>query len=159
MKRKTMRNWFILIFVVGLALGWMIPKNFWDVSMQVTQKPLQAGFYDVPKRMGQLDQETPYFKYTVLGETLTGAVVLLRIDDKVPMHVHPNENHFVFIYKGTARVTIGSVTEEVGPGALLAIPAKVPHSIERTGDAPLEAIAFSTPPFVPTDTIFLNETK
>ena len=159
MKRKTLRNWLIFIFILGLVLGWMIPKNFWQFTHDVAQKPLQAGFYDVPKRMGQLDQETPYFKYSVLGETLTGATVLLRIDDKVPMHAHPNENHFVYIYKGNAKATIGSVAEEVGPGALLAIPAGVPHSIERIGDAPVEAMVFSTPPFTPTDTVFLNENK
>ena len=158
MKRKTLRNWLIFLFIVGLVLGWMIPKNFWQFTHEAAQKPLQAGFYDVPKRMGQLDQETPYYKYAVLAETLTGAAVLLRVDDKVPTHVHPNENHFVYIYKSTARVTVGSMTEEVGPGALLAIPAGVPHSIERTGDAPLEVIAFSTPPFMPGDTQFLNET-
>ena len=151
-----MRNWFIFLFIVGLALGWMIPKNFWDVSMQVTQKPLQAGFYDVPKRMGQLDQETPYYKYMTLGGTLTGSAELLRIDGKVPMHAHSAENHFAFIYKGNARVTIGSVTEDIKPGTLLAIPAKVPHSIERIGDAPLEIILFSTPPFMSGNTQFLN---
>ena len=64
-----------------------------------------------------------------------------------------------FIYKGKARVTIGGVTEEVGPGALLAIPAKVPHSVERIGDAPVEIILFSTPPFKSGVTQFLNETE
>ena len=159
MKKRTMRNWFILIFIVGLVLGWMIPKTLWEVTRQVTQKPLQAGFYDVPKRIGQLDQETPYYKYMTLGGTLTGSAELLRVDDKVPLHVHQTENHFAFIYKGRARVTIGSVTEELGPGALIAIPAKVPHSLERIGDAPVEIILFSTPPFMSGTTQFLNETK
>ena len=158
MKRRTMRNWFIFIFIIGLALGWMLPKNFWDFKRDAMQKPLQAGIYDIPKRMGQLDQETPYYKYMLLGETLTGSAELLRVDDKVPLHAHETENHFVFIYKGKAKVTIGSVTEEVGPGALVAIPAKVPHSLERIGDAPVEIILFSTPPFMSGSTLFLNQT-
>lgn len=158
MKRKTLRNWLIFLFIVGLVLGWMLPKNFWDFSREAMQKPLQAGFYDVPKRMGQLDQETSYYKYTNLGGTLTGNVQLLRLDDKIPSGANP-EDQFVFIYKGRARVTIGSSTEEVGPGALLAIPAKVSHSIERTGDAPLELLVFSTPPHNPDAAQFLNETK
>jgi len=154
-----MRNWFIFIFVVALILGWMIPKNFWQFTHDAAQNPLHAGIYDVPKRMGQLDQETPYYKYLIIGETLTGGAALLRVDDKVPMHIHKNENHFVYIYKGKGRVVLSGVTEEVGPGALLAIPAKVPHSIERIGDAPLELIVFSTPSFDPKATVFLNETK
>jgi len=159
MKRKTLRNWLIFIFVLGLVLGWMIPKNFWQFTHDAAVKPLQAGFYDVPKRMGQLDQETAFYKYTSLGGTLTGSTELLRVDGLVPMHVHQTENHFAFIYKGKARVTIGGVTEEVGPGALLAIPAKVPHSVERIGDAPVEIILFSTPPFKSGVTQFLNETE
>ena len=157
MKKKTMRNWFIFIFIVGIALGWMIPKNFWDVTRQVAQNPLQQGIYDVPKKIGQLERETPYYKYTNLGETLTGSAEILKVDGKVPLHVHPNENHFVFIFKGRARVTIGSVTEEVGPGTLIAIPAKAPHSLERIGDAPVEILLFSTPPFMPNDTVFLEK--
>ena len=156
MKRKTLRNWLIFLFIVGLVLGWMIPKNFWDFSREAMQKPLQAGFYDVPKRMGQLDQETPYYKYVLLGETLTGSTQLWRVDGKIPTGANP-EDQFIFIYKGMARVTIGSATEEVGPGALLAIPAKMSHSIERIGDAPLELLVFSTPPHNLNTAQFLNE--
>ena len=159
MKRKTIRNWFIFLFVLGLVLGWMIPKNFWDFRRGAMQKPLQANFYDVPKRMGQLDMETPYFKYMYLDSTLTGSVELLRVDEKVPLHVHDTENHFAFIYKGRAKFTLGTHTEEVGPGALVAIPAKVSHSLERIGDSPVEIILFSTPPFMSGKTVFLNETK
>ena len=104
MKKKTIRNLFIFIFVVALILGWMIPKNFWQFTHDAAQNPLHAGIYDVPKRMGQLDQETPYYKYLIIGETLTGGAALLRVDDKVPMHIHKNENHFVYIYKGKGRV-------------------------------------------------------
>ena len=159
MKKKTMRNWFILIFIVGLILGWMIPKTLWEVTRQAAQNPLHQGIYDVPKKMGQLEQETPYYKYMNLGNTLTGSAEILKVNDKVPLHVHPNENHFAFILKGNARVTIGSVTQEIGPGTLLAIPSKVPHSLERIGDAPVEILLFSTPPFNPGMTKFLDEAK
>ncbi|MBI2658393.1 cupin domain-containing protein [Candidatus Woesearchaeota archaeon] len=153
MKKKTMQTLFILLFTIGLVVGYILPGDIKSLA----KKPLQAGFYDVAKRMGQLDLESPYFKYSVLSEAQTGSIELIRLDDKIPMHMHPKENHFVYIYKGRAKATIRDVTQEVGPGNLLAIPAGTQHSIERVGDAPLEIILFSTPPFMPNDTVWLEK--
>lgn len=153
MKRKTMRNLFILLFVIGAAVGYLLPGDFKDLA----RKPLKADVFDVPKKMAQLDQQTDYFKYTVLAGTETGSVELIRLDEKIPLHMHPKENHFVFVYKGRAKGTVGDVNAEVGPGQLVAIPAGVPHSFERVGDAPVEIILFSTPPFTPGDTVFLEK--
>ncbi|MBI2655667.1 cupin domain-containing protein [Candidatus Woesearchaeota archaeon] len=153
MKRKTMRNLFILLFVIGAVVGYLLPGDFKDL----TRKPLRADIFDVPKKMAQLDLETDYFKYSVLAGTETGSVELIRLDEKIPLHMHPKENHFVFVYKGRAKGTVGDVNAEVGPGQLVAIPAGVPHSFERVGDAPVEIILFSTPPFTPGDTVFLEK--
>ena len=119
--------------------------------------PLQANVFDVPKKLGQLDMESDYFRYAVLAKTETGSIELLRLDDKIPMHMHPKENHFVYIYKGRAKGTVGDVTAEVAQGQLVAIPAGVPHSFERLGDTPVEIILFSTPPFVKEDIVWLEK--
>lgn len=153
MKKKTMQTIFIVLFIVGIVIGYLLPGDLKSLA----KKPLQAGFYDVAKRMGQLDLESPYFKYSVLSATETGSIELIRLDKRIPMHMHPKENHFVYIYKGRARATIRDVTEEIGPGNLLAIPAGMQHSIERIGDSPVEIILFSTPPFMPNDTVFLEK--
>ncbi|MBI2660141.1 cupin domain-containing protein [Candidatus Woesearchaeota archaeon] len=153
MKKKTMQAIFILLFIAGIVLGYLLPGNI----KSLTKKPLQAGFYDVAKRMAQLGLESPYFKYSVLSEAETGSIELIRLDKRIPMHMHPKENHFVYIYKGRAKATIKDVTEEVGPGNLLAIPAGMQHSIERIGDSPVEIILFSTPPFMPEDTVWLEK--
>lgn len=155
MKKKTMQTIFVILFILGIIVGYLLPGDFKDL----TRKPLQANVFDVPKKMAQLDKQTDYFKYTVLAETETGSIELIRLDEKIPMHLHPKENHFVFIYKGRAKGTVGSVDAEVGPGQLVAIPAGVPHSFERIGDSPVEIVLFSTPPFTPGDTVFLEEKK
>ena len=153
MKKKTMRNIFILLFIVGIVVGYVLPGDFRNLA----KNPLQANIFDVPKKLGQLDLETAYFKYTMLASTETGGIELIRLDDKIPLHMHPKENHFVYIYKGRAKGTVGSITAEVWPGQLVAIPAGVPHSFERIGDSPVEIILFSTPPFMPEDTVFLEK--
>ena len=157
MKKKTMQAIFILLFIAGIVAGYLLPGDI----KSLTKKPLKAGFYDVAKRMGQLDLESPYFKYSILSETETGSIELIRLDKKIPLHMHPKENHFVYVVKGRAKGTIGSVSAEIGPGNLIAIPAGVPHSLERIGDSPVELILFSTPPFMAGDTVFVQpqETK
>lgn len=148
-----MQTLFVLLFIIGVVIGYLLPGDFRTLTM----KPLQTNVFDVPKRLGQLELETPYFKYTVLASTETGSIELIRLDGAIPKHMHPKENHFVYILRGRAKGTVGSVTAEVGPGQLVAIPAGVPHSFERIGDTPVEIILFSTPPFTPGDTVFLEK--
>lgn len=148
-----MQMLFVLLFIIGIVVGYLLPGDF----RTLTKKPLQPGIFDVAKRLGQLDIDSNFFKYTVIAETETGSIELLRVDEKIPMHMHPKENHFVYIYKGRAKGTIGDVTAEVGPGQLIAIPAGAPHSLERIGDTPVEIILFSTPPFVQKDIQWLDK--
>ena len=157
MKKKTMRNWFIVIFILGLVVGLLVPLDYKTIKKKMSGEGLKPDIFDVSKRLGQLDIDAKYFKYSVLAETGTGSVELIRFDEKIPMHMHPKENHFVYIYKGRARGTVGSVTAEVGPGQMIAIPAGVPHSLERIGDSPVEMILFSTPKFAEKDIVWLEK--
>lgn len=152
-----MQAWFVALLIIGILLGWFIPGDLKTLTKQMTGAVLKPNVFDVPKKLGQLDLETDYFKYTVLAQTETGSIELIRLDDKIPKHMHPKENHFVYIYKGRAKGTIGDITAEVVQGQLVAIPAGVPHSFERIGDTPVEIILFSSPPFVSGDTVFLGE--
>ena len=156
MKKKTMRNWFVVLFIVGLIIGWALPWDFKSFTKKLTESKLQPAVFDVPKKLGQLENEGPYFKYTLLAKTETGGVELLRLDGEIPMHMHPKETHFVYIYKGRAKGTIGDNTGEVGPGQMVVIPAGVPHKFERIGDTPVEIILFSSPPFMINDTVWLE---
>ena len=156
MKKKTMQAWFVVLFIIGLIAGFLLPWDVRDVNKKLNEKKIKADVFDISKRLGQLDINADYFKYSVLAETDTGGIELIRVDDKIPMHMHPKENHFVYIYKGRAKGTIGGVTAEVSAGQLIAIPAGVPHSFERIGDTPVEIILFSTPPFMPKDIVWLE---
>ena len=157
MKKKTIRAWIIILFIIGVIVGWLLPGNLSNFTKQISGPMLKPDVFEIPKKFGQLDMEGPYFKYTVLAETETGSIELLRLDDKIPRHLHSNENHFAYVFKGRAKGIIGGVTAEVGHGQLIVIPAGVPHSIERIGDTPVEIILFSTPPFKKEDIVFLDK--
>ncbi len=156
MKKKVMRTIFVLLFIVGIAVGYLLPGDLRQLQEKVSGPSLKPSIIEVPKKFGQLDIEGPYFKSTVLSEAETGGVQLLRFDGVIPKHMHVKENHFVYVYKGRARGLIGDVSAEVGPGNLIVIPAGVTHTFERIGDTPVEIMLFSTPPFMQNDTIYLE---
>jgi hypothetical protein len=104
MKKKVMQTIFFVLFIAGIIIGYLLPGDFRDL----TRKPLQSDIFDVPKRLGQLDMENEYLKYSILAETETGSVVIARFDEKVPLHVHPKENHFIYVFR-TAQLSLSGV--------------------------------------------------
>lgn len=157
MKKKTMQTIFVLLFILGVIVGLLVPLDYKTIKKKAMQSNLQPQVFDISKKLGQLEISAEYFKYSVLAGTETGGVELIRVDDKIPLHMHPKETHFVYIYKGRAKGTVGDVTAEVGPGQLVVIPAGVPHSFERIGDTPVEIILFSSPPFMEKDIVWLDK--
>ena len=157
MKKKMMQTIFVLLFILGVIVGLLVPLDYKTIKKKVMQSSLQPQVFDISKKLGQLDINAEYFKYSVLAATETGGLELVRVDDKIPLHMHPKETHFVYIYKGRAKGTVGDVTAEVGPGQLVVIPAGVPHSFERIGDTPVEIILFSSPPFIEKDIVWLDK--
>ncbi len=56
--------------------------------------------------------------------------------DRIPLHTHPI-NEVIVILEGTPEVTLGGETREVGPGAVVFIPAGTPHGTRNASDAPV----------------------
>jgi quercetin dioxygenase-like cupin family protein len=50
--------------------------------------------------------------------------------DRIPLHTHPIHEVLVFD-EGTAEVTLGNETREVGPGAVVFVPAGTAHGTEK----------------------------
>ena len=155
MKKKTMRLIFVLLFLFGIIIGYLLPG---DVKV-LTASPLKTSVFDVPKKFGQLENENEYLKYTELARTESGSVTVVRIDGKIPKHLHPKESHIIYILRGKGRVLIGAQSYEVGAGQLVIIPASTPHDFERTSESPVEMLLFSTPSSNDKDVVFLDSGK
>ena len=65
----------------------------------------------------------------------------------IPPHHHPWE-HEQFVHAGTGRILRDGTWVEIGPGAVLLIPADVEHTIENTGSVPLVIVCL-VPPTAP----------
>ena len=157
MKKKRLRKVLFLFFVIGVVIGLFIPTDKIKEKFNSGVNPVKPNIYDIPKKFGQLDIDAGSFKYTVIDEATTGSAGLFRVDDEIPTHTHPKENHYVYIYRGKAIITIGDSNSEVNAGQLIAIPSGAPHNLKRIGDSPVEFILFSTPPFKEKDINWIKQ--
>lgn len=73
-------------------------------------------------------------------------------------HYHPQTEEIYYILEGTARMTIGEETCEVGPGDAIAIPPGAVHTITNPGDITLKFLCCCAPAYEHTDTVLLDET-
>jgi len=61
-------------------------------------------------------------------------------------HFHTGYNEVYYILSGSGIVTMGEDSYAIRPGAVVVIPAGVPHSLQSDTDTPLEFVIFGTPP-------------
>jgi quercetin dioxygenase-like cupin family protein len=54
--------------------------------------------------------------------------------DFIPEHKHQNEDEFIFIEKGAAKVLIGEDNETLNPGDLAFIPKQIWHGLKNEGN-------------------------
>jgi mannose-6-phosphate isomerase-like protein (cupin superfamily) len=76
---------------------------------------------------------------------------------KIKLHTHEMEDHIVYVVRGKAKARLGDEQREVGPGDLIAIPKRVPHSFDQIGSEAFVILVNATPGWDPlTDTRFLE---
>lgn len=68
---------------------------------------------------------------------------------KIKLHTHELEDHIVYVVRGKAKARLGDEQREVGPGDLIAIPKRVPHSFEQKGAEPFVILVNATPGWDP----------
>ena len=103
-------------------------------------------FSSVPFDASDPDDFRPNSHWTVLvdpaGDShghvddITLIVEEIAAGDRIPLHIHPI-NEVIVILDGAAEVRLGDVTEHVGPGAVVFIPAGTPHSTTNAGTRPV----------------------
>ena len=76
---------------------------------------------------------------------------------KIRLHTHEMEDHVVYVVRGRATARLGDETREVGPGEIITIPKRVPHSFEQKGSEPFVILVNATPGWDPLkDTRYLD---
>ena len=119
---------------------------------------LKPQVINVGQRYAQgLEQKAGGFTFALIEELKGGSVEFFRVEEKVGLHFHPKENHFLYILKGKAKGQIEEITAELNPGDFVVIPARMKHKLERLGDEPVDFLLFSSPPFHPKDIVWVEK--
>ena len=77
---------------------------------------------------------------SVAGEFMKAALVTRPEGEGNPLHMHPNEEQFLFVLEGKVHFILGEEDRIIGPGELVHVPRYVYHR-SRPVDGP--AVTFS----------------
>ena len=144
---------FILGFLIGSSKGPEV-KELGGVEVKAIDKVNLINVADKFKE--EFTNKRAGFEFGFIAQVPTGSVELFKVKDEIKMHYHPNENHILYILKGTAKGKVGDVDAEIKTGDLVVIPSGVHHTLKNMGEGPLEFILFSTPAFNPEDIHFVE---
>lgn len=79
------------------------------------------------------------------GEGGIANVHVVRVT-KGDTHLHRGYDEVYYVLSGSGTITIGESEHSLVAGAVVTIPAGIPHSLSSDDDRPLEFIIFGTPP-------------
>lgn len=78
-----------------------------------------------------------------------GAYSLVEIvsdpGDGTPLHVHQNEDEYLFVLEGTARVAVGDKIFDAQAGTMVRLPRNIPHAWGNRSDLRLRIAAICYP--------------
>ena len=92
-------------------------------------------------------------KFAPAAQTSNVGVLAGQVKN-IRLHTHELEDHVVYVVRGRAAARLGDERREVGPGDLISIPKRVPHSFEQKGAEAFVIVVTATPGWEP-----LNDTK
>lgn len=80
-------------------------------------------------------------------------LVVMSIEDEIGMEVHPDNDQFIRIEKGTGKAILDGEESELKDGSAVVIPAGTDHNIVNTGSDPLKLYTIYSPAHHPDGTI------
>jgi len=139
--RIVLRSLVVGVFIAGSATAADAPK----ITVTNVDRVVTADFLgDKPVKFA------PAAQTGNLG-ILAGQVKTIRL------HTHEMEDHVVYVVRGRAAARLGDETRDVGPGDLITIPKRVPHSFAQKGAEPFVILVNATPGWDPLkDTRYLE---
>jgi len=63
----------------------------------------------------------------------------------VPLHVHPEQDEFIYLLEGRLDLQLGDARVQAGPGDLVRMPRGIPHAYANNTAAPTRALFWVSP--------------
>jgi quercetin dioxygenase-like cupin family protein len=90
------------------------------------------------------------------GGALTAIDTVAMPGEGPPLHMHRNEDEFIWVLEGRFRVKLGDDMNEAAPGAFVFIPRGTPHTWQNIGDAPARFFAGTVPASIAFEQFFMR---
>ena len=90
------------------------------------------------------------------GGGLTVIEVVSAPGEGPPLHLHREQDEFIYTLDGTFRVKLGDDTMEVPPGSFVFIPRNTPHTWQNVGTGRARFVATLVPASVELEEFFLR---
>ena len=90
------------------------------------------------------------------GGGLTAIEGVSAPEEGPPLHVHREQDEFIYTLDGTFRVRLGDDLIEAPPGTFVFIPRNTPHTWQNVGDEPARFVATLMPASVEFEEFFLR---
>ena len=91
---------------------------------------------------------------TCQARHLTTTMVVIDPNGEQPLHKHVPEQVY-FMLEGSGLMTVGTETQEVGPGDCVFVPSDTPHGIRNLGQGVLRYFSAAAPAFETSDLLAL----
>ncbi len=88
------------------------------------------------------------YRHLVETKKLASSLVSIRPGQKVPKHVHHDEEQTYYVLRGHGEIELGGEVSPLGPDTFVLIPLDTDHEVRNTGSEPLEyvyVVAFVPP--------------
>ena len=79
------------------------------------------------------------------GGSFSALYVVHQPGEGPPPHVHYNQEEYFYILEGTYEMTVGDVTQTVGPGTMVFVPPHTVHTFKNVGDTPAKQLDWTLP--------------
>jgi len=98
--------------------------------------------------------------FKVIGDQSGGGLTLIEgvsaPGEGPPLHIHREQDEFIYILDGTFSVRLGDDLIEAQPGAFIFIPRTTPHTWQNVGDGPARFVATLIPASAGFEEFFLR---
>jgi len=91
---------------------------------------------------------------TCQARHLTTTMVVIDPNGEQPLHKHVPEQVY-FMLEGSGLMTVGTETQEVGPGDCIFVPSDTPHGVRNLGQEVLRYFSAAAPAFETSDLLAL----
>jgi quercetin dioxygenase-like cupin family protein len=145
--RKKHKTIAFVLSICSLMIGASIVGSTLSAQSQ-SNTELKPEIFKIPSLLEKgLQNEDHNVKYTTLVRTDKVEVQVKSLTG-FPKHFHKYENHFLYVMKGEAELSIGAKKTLVKTGDFIVIPPgkQYEHELKVIGDQPMQLLVFGTPP-------------